>query len=326
MVTRVKGSSILIADLLGAVSLNDLGPQNTDVTAGINAALLANKPIIIPVGTWLFSGAVLPANAIVIGMGNKSILKLKDGGNAIGFSVGSNCLLKDFVYDGNKINQVGNSLHGFNIVDSVRSVLSGVSATNVKGSGFFVSGTAAEVDIINCEATGYFESGIKVTAGLDISIINPSVHDSDVAATGDGIALASNGNTVTGVVINTAKIKDITGRGIALVGNGARNVSEVAIVAPRITNTTSHGIHAINADSVTVQGGITKTCNGDGIRLEGDVQNCRVMVHTAHANTGYCIREVVQGTTPNNNGFIYSNVAGNGNNVVTKLGAASYVV
>lgn len=326
MITRVKGSVLSELDMTNVVSLKDLGPENTDVTTAANAALQAGQVLLVPIGTWLHKGLVVPNGGSIIGMGPRSVLKLADGANAISVAVGSNCALKDFCIDGNKVNQTGLSLTGVDLSGATQTTVVNVSVKNSKGSGFAISNGASELELINCSVTGYLDSGIKVTYGSNISIINPTIFNGDAAATGDGISLASNGNLISGVLISTPKIKDIPNRGITFIGNGARNVINSIVISPRIINPTGHGIHMLNADSNTIQGGLTSNCGGDGVRFEGDVQNCYAATHVAKNNVGYGLREIVLGSTPNNNGLIYNRSMLNGNNAITKVGAASFVV
>lgn len=326
MITRVKGSSFNVLDIEGAVSLLDLGPVNTDITTALQAILTAGTPVIVPVGTWRFSTLTLPAGTIMYGLGPKSILKANDLANAINLTVGSNSVLQNFVIDGNKVNQVGSNFHGIDLTNAAGVRMLDVGCINHKGCSFNIAGTASEIEIVGGYASGYTDSGFKVAAGNNISFIACRVASSDAAATGDAFAIASNGAAISGIIIDDAVVQTITGRGIALIGNGSKNVTDVSITNSRIQAPSSHGIHMINVDSANVIGGVTKAASGDGVRLEGDVQNCRIVTHISKSNVGFGMREIVSGSTPNFNGLIYSTLAGNGNNTITKVGASSYIV
>lgn len=326
MVTRVKGSTIDYEDVTGAVSLQDMGPAGTDISTKLLAALAAGKAIFIPIGTWLFGGATLPVNSVIIGMGAKSVLKVRDTGNSTGFVVNSGCYLKDFVIDGNKVNQVGSGFNGLDLNNSIRSRIDNVTSINAKGSGFVLSGASSENELKDCTATGYTESGFRIVASTNDSIINPHVYSSDAAATGDGIAITSGGNSITGLLVESPKIKSITGRGIALVGLATRNVSDVIISCPRIISTSNHGIFMTLVTGISVQGGFAKMGSADGVRLEGDAQGCRILNFISRGNASYGFREVTNGVAPNFNGFIYCQPGTNGNDVITKVGANSFIV
>ncbi len=326
MITRVKGSVFNTFENMGFVSVKDMGPENTDISVPLAAALAAGYPIYVPVGTWLVGSISVPANGIIMGNGVKSVLKAKDLLNATVLSIGINCLLQDFLVDGNKNNQVGSGFHTIDLTNSTDTELIGVTSKDAKGNGFYIAGTANEVELFQCAATGFIDSGFKVAAGTNISLIAPKAYSSDAVATGDGIAIASAGLAVSQVTISDPVCKSNAGRGISLLGNGSKNVTDVSITNPRCVNNVSHGLHAINADRCSVTGGLLSTNGGDGLRIEGDVQNSRFTAVNSRANVSFGIREVTAGSTPNLNGYIYSICTGNGNNTITKLGAGSYIV
>jgi hypothetical protein len=327
MITRVKGSVLSTADNVGYVSTFDMGPQNTDITAALLAALTAGSPVSVGVGTWLFTTLAVPDGSIIIGAGEKSVLKQKDLTNAPAISVGSNCLLYDFMLDGNKVNQVGLNFHGFTFNNSVDSQGVQLYAQSVKGSSFRITGAAtSEVHLLDCSSTGHTESGILVDSGANISLVNSRILTSDAIATGDGISIASNGLAISNVTIQAPIVRNQTGRGIALIGNGSKNVTSVAVTNPRVANCVNSGIHLVNADGCAVIGGMSNNNGIDGVRIEGDVQNCRIAQVNARNNTQFGQREVVAGSTPNLNTFIYGITSGNGTNAITKVGASSVVL
>ncbi len=326
MTTRIKGSVFRTVDVAGYVSTHDLGPENTDITAALQAALLAGLAVCVTAGTWLVGAITIPAGSVIFGDGPKCVLKTKDNTNAVLFTVGANSLLAGFAIDGNKVNQVGTGLHSVNVAGVAGVTCSQLVVQNTKGSGIAVTGAASNATIQVCDISGFTESGIMVAQGTGINLLAPNVHDSDVGATGNGISIASIGSAITGVAIEAAVVRNVTGRGIALLGNGSRNVSSVSVMNARVSSCTSHGVHLLNADSCVVSGGVVNANAGDGIRLEGDVQNCRMVTPISRSNTGFGLREVTSGTSPNFNGLIYGVVNGNGSDVITKVGASSYIV
>jgi hypothetical protein len=326
MTTRPRGITLAAFDMLGAVSTEDMGPRGSDITAAFAAALLAGTPVFVPFGSWYISQLTLPANSTIIGMGPGSVLKAKAGANATTMTVGSNCYIDGFTVDGNKNAQAGGGFNCIEIAGAQNVTINDVVAKDARGSGFVVSGGCDGLAINTCTATGYTESGFKFINGTNISVINPRAIDSDPAATGDGIAITSDGATVSNIHLVDPIADNVNGRGIALIGNGSRNVTDILITGPQVFKTTSHGIHMMSADSITIQGGYAKSCSGDGIRVEGDVLNSRVFSMQVKSNLGTAIREIVSGSTPNYNGLIYNVVANNGSNAITKVGANSFIV
>lgn len=327
MITRVKGSTFRTVDNFAFVSLADLAPQNTDVTTLITAQFALGNPIFVPVGTWNISGISVPDNGIIFGLGEKSILKQIVTANTVAVTVGSNCLVQNFLVDGNKANQVGTGFHGFLFANSVDSQGIQLYAKNCKGSGFKISGAAvSEVQLIECASVGHTESGFLVDSGSNIALIAPRATLSDAVATGDGIAIASNGTVITNVTIADPISRNQAGRGISILGNGSKNVTSVSVSNPQVSNNTGNGIHLINVDGASVLGGMSNNNGIDGLRIEGDVQNCRFAQFNCRNNVAFGAREVVSGSTPNFNGLIYGITSGNGNNTITKVGASSYVV
>lgn len=322
----VKGVTWNTSTNGGYVSLEDIALRGTDATAAIAAVLTVGIPLYIPIGEWLITSLSIPANSIIYGSGGQSRLKLKDVSNSSILTVGTGSTLSNFRLDGNKLNQVGSGLHGIICTGVSNVILTSVNVINCKGSSYYVTGASDSVVLNTCTTSGWTESGIKVDSATNILLSDARCFSSDVAATGDGISIASNGAAITNVTITGAMVKNNTGRGIALLGNGSKNVTNVSIVNSMVVSNTSHGIHMINTDSCTVTGGTVISNGADGIRLEGDVQNCRINVPVTKANTTFGLREVVAGSTPNFNGLIYAVCSGNGNNTITKVGASSYIV
>lgn len=325
MNTKVKGSVFSSVDNTGMVSLLDLGPRGSDITIPMLAALAAGNPILIPSGQWLIKRINLPANAVIIGQGQSSILKVKDITNQLAIAVGSNCELVNFVVDGNKANQIGNDFHTFDLSNATRSRLTNVHSKNAKGCGFYLA-NVNQVDLNQCTAEGYVDSGFKLASGTKVSLIAPKAYDSDNTSIGDGIALVSNGAALSDVTITNPMVFNVSGRGMSFIGNGARNVSNVSVVNPRVSNSFGYNIHLFNVEAISIIGGVNSNSGNDGLLVEGDVQYCRIAEHSSHNNIGFGIREITSGSTPNNNGFAHNISLGNGNNVITKVGVNSYVI
>jgi hypothetical protein len=325
MTTRVKGVSINTIDLCGAISTADMGPQNTDITAQMTAALLAGTPILISAGTWIVSQITLPSGSTIIGFGPRSILKAKDNANVTTVTVGDSCFLSNFAIDGNKNNQSAGGVNGIDFSLANKSKAENVTVTNTQGSGFVVSNNTDGLVLTNCNANNYTESGFKIVSGSDLTLLVPRAVNSDPIATGDGISIISDGSTISNVHLINPVVKTNNGRGIAVIGNGARNVSDITISAPKVSYSNNYNIHILSADTVIINGGFSKNSATDGVRIEGDVINCRFNSMSIKNNAGYGIREVINGATPNYNGFIYNIVASNGNNAVTKVGANSFI-
>lgn len=330
MVQKCKRSSWDAKDNLGYVSLFDMGAigdGSTDDTAAIVAALATGFAVFVPVGTFLTGSVTIPANTIMFGVGDQSKLKLKPLANSIAISVGSGSALSSFQLDANGVNQVGSGLHGIQFLNSYDSTAVSVTVTNPKGDGFNFTGlTTSKTAVHLCKATGYTENGFRVSAGSNVLMANCTALSSDAAATGDGFAISSNGTAISNITLSAPTSRNNTNRGISVIGNGSKNVTSVSIASPIVSANGSHGIYMTNADSVVVNGGYSNSNTGDGVRLEGDVQNCRLTTVMAMGNTGFGQREVISVSTPNYNGFIYGVTGANGNNVITKLGASSYVV
>ena len=330
MTTRVKGSSYTTLDNVGYISLGDIGVGDgtTDNTAAIIAALATGVALYIPAGTFITGPITVPAGATIFGIGVKSILKLKPTSGLPMLTCGSNTQLSTFAIDGNKSNQVSSALHGVIFNNAVTSGALNLTIYNTKGDGINITGVSTSgVNIISCSVTAFTKNGVTVEAGVNISLVNVGTSNSDIAAApGDGIALVSTGNTIQRAMVNSCTSSGNIGRGIALVGNGSRNVKNITITGAICTGNTSHGLHVLTAEKVTITGSLSGANTGDGIRLEGDVQSSRVTTCVTDTNSGFGIREVVAGSTPNLNGLIYNVALGNSSDVITKVGAGSFVV
>ena len=337
MITRVKLSSLSTQDFLGYVTFTDIsgvaGDGVTDCSAGWVTAMALNVPLFIPPGTFLLTPSTMPANAVVFGTGKSSILKLKSsasGSSGPLLSVSSGVVLKELALDGNKVGQINNTCHGVLAAGNIASCFQDLTIYNTYGDGINISGASTSgIKIINCDIYGFAKTGITVENGVNVLINNTNTYSSDPGANpGDGLAIAPiiGGAVINGVSITDCLSRNNVGRGVAVVGFGSKNVSNVTINGVQTANNNSHGIHLLTTQQVFVAGCVARNNAQDGIRLEGDVQNSRVSESCADTNTVFGIREIVAGSTPNLNGLVYNVAAGNGNNTITKVGASSFVI
>lgn len=327
-IQKVTGMVWDASDNLGYVNLSDLVAADgvTDAAPFILATLTAGSVLYVPPGTFVSTGIVFPANSQVFGAGDKSVIKLKDGTNTPLVTLGSGSKLRNFRVDGNKANQTVSGSHGILVTAATDSHLEDVSVINAKGDGINVAGVSAGVSIKNSIVTGCTVNGIRIESGSNIALLGCITHTSDAAASGDGIAVSSAGLAVDKVTITGCISRANVGRGISMLGSGSRNVTGVTISNCNVSNNSSHGIHAINAEACSITGGSVTTNTLDGIRFEGDVQYCRVAGAIVRTNVVFGVREVISGSTPNNNGFTYIMTRANGNDVVTIVGGASFKI
>lgn len=334
MTTKPKGSSWNSVDNLGYVTITDagcIGDGVTDNTAAMNAVLALGKPVFIPVGVFLCGPITVPANTLMFGGGSTAVIKLKGSSVSSMLTIGSGTVLDNFAVDGNKASMSNPNLHGVVIANAANVQLKNLTITNTSGDGINITGAAPTgIKIKGCEISGFTKNGITLDNGTNVLIESCITAVSDiVAAPGDGISLAVGavGYSTNLVTISDCISRNNSGRGIAVVGAGSKNVSNVTIKGSLVSANTGHGIHLLTAQQVLVNGCIAKSNNGDGIRLEGDVINSRISECIADSNAGFGIREIIAGATPNNNGLIYSVAVGNTtSNVITKIGAGSFVI
>ena len=330
MVTKVKGSTFYTADNVGYANIQDYGarPDGTTIcTAAIVLAFATGLPVFVPAGTFLTRAFSIPANGTLFGVGNASVLKQAVIGNAILVTINNGASIKDITIDGNKTNQVGTNLHGVQFSNSVASKASGINVINTNGDGINITGVSTNgVLLSNCTTTGYLGNGITVDSGSNVVMDSCIAYTSDVTASpGNGINISSNGTAVAKVAIMACRTSNNVGSGIVLKGNGSKNVTDVTVMGSISSNNSINGVYLLNADRCILSGVVSNTNTNDGFRLEGDVQNCRVAECVANSNVAFGFREVVSGSTPNFNGFIYETCTGNGNNTITKVGANSSV-
>jgi hypothetical protein len=331
MVTKVKIASFDTADNLGFADIVNYGARSdgiTDCTAAITAAQATGLPVFIPAGTFLCSAFTLGTGNSLFGVGRKSILKQIVAGNSIFITLSSNTTVADLVIDGNKTNQTGTNLHGLRIASITDVALNNITVKDTKGDAINISGTGTSgVSLVETTVTGYTASGFAVRSGNNISFTDCDAVVSDVVASpGDGFSIASDGNEINTVTLTACNSVSNVGRGFALVGNGTKNVIDVIANGCIAKANSLHGFNAILTERVTYSSCNAKSNLQDGFRLEGDVQNSRLTTCTANGNSTFGFREVISGSTPNLNYFIYSLSTNNGTNTVTKVGAGSVIV
>lgn len=335
MITRVKGSVFSLEDSFNFVSLTDpqigaVGDGITDNTAAITFALTLGLPIFIPSGVFLTSGLIFPSDVILFGVGTASKLKLKTSSNTPLIQCSGNIDFSSFYLDANKSAQIGSGLHGIILSNGTGAVIDNIKVINSLGDGINITGSSTlGVNLSTVMISGATKNGITIEAGTDISLSQVKTFNSDaISSPGDGISLAptSSGALISEVSISNCRSRNNTGRGLSIVGNGGRNVSDVNISGGSFSFNASHGIHVFTAQAVTINGVNIKNNSGDGGRLEGDVIYSRVSECVFNTNMGTCLREVTTGATPNFNGLIYNAAVGNGSNTVVKVGASSFIV
>lgn len=336
MITRVKGSVFSTQDNLNYVNVTDLGAVGdgaTDDTAVFNTALAIGLPVFVPAGTFVVSGLVLSnANAILFGAGSCSVLKLKNATAAPVITVtAAGVEIKDIKIDGNKANQASVAATGIAISNTSNVRVRNVLISNTYGDGVSITGAATlGVYLTAVAVTGFATNGIKIENGTNIHLDSCVTYSSDlVAAPGDGISILP---TLPGASINLVTLlgcesRSNVGNGILVSGFGSKNVDNVVISGCIANNNTSNGIKLVTTEQALISSCIAKSNNGDGVRLEGDVVYSRITNSVADSNAGYGIREVVAGSTPDNNTLHYNVARSNvTSNVITKVGAASVVV
>ena len=331
MTTKVKKSTWDTVDNLGYVSILDTGAKGdgvTDDTAALNAALATGLPVYIPPAIFVIGSVSVPANSVLFGQGNNSILKMKVTNDAQLLAVGSGSKLSNFAIDGNKSNQTTANCHGILVTSAVDTVLSDISVLDTKGDGINITGAGtSNVMLRDCVVTGFTRNGILVETGDVVTLDGCYGGYSDVVASpGNGISISSNGATVSSVTLVNCVARNNVGSGFVLAGNTSKNVTECAVVACQSVSNVTHGFHMVTAERNILSACVAKSNGGDGFRLEGDVQHSRLATNSAYNNGSFGIREVIAGSTPNYNGFTYSVTRTNGNDTVTKVGANSTVV
>ena len=338
MVTVARGSAWSCYENFNYINIKDspygaLGDGLTDDTAAFVAALaVSGVPVFVPPGTYVVSTLALPNSKKLFGCGYSSVLKLKDTTNAPLLTATSIAALNlvDLMLDGNKANNTGTTVDILYLSGATQCLLSNILLYNALGSGIRIDGSAEYITLDNIISTGQVRNGITIENAANIDITSPRIYSSDVAAyPGDGIALApaAAGNLVTNVRISGGVIQSCVGRGIAVAGYGGQNVTNSSVTGTTVKSNTSHGIHLLTTKQVMVCNAIAASNGGDGFRLEGNTTQSNITNGIADTNTGYGVREIISGSTPNYNGFIGCKAVGNvGSNTITKVGANSTIV
>lgn len=335
MVTKVKKSTFNSQDNLGVVSLTDylaIGDGVTDNTAqilaAIAAAIAAGYPLLVPAGVFITSPITMPSNLFILGDGDNSVLKLKSGSTAALLTANANCRITNLKLDGNKSAVSGSSVHGVAITSIANVKVVRATIINTLGDGINITGTITDnVVVHSCSITGFTRNGISWEAGTNVRIFDNSIRDSDVVASpGIGLSVSSTGNVVKSGIVTHCYSNNNAGGGYAFAGNGSKNVTNISVVGCFAVGNIGNGFRISTAERVILSGCVATNNTIDGYRLEGDVQNTRLVTCVADTNTSFGIREVVAGATPNYNGFLHCVVTGNGNNTITKVGANSTIL
>jgi hypothetical protein len=213
------------------------------------------------------------------------------------------------------------------MVNSISSSLVDVLIQNTKGDSINITGASlSKVLVQSCRITSFTGSGITIQQGGSITLDCLDINRCDVAASpGVGVNIASAGSAASVVIVTNCKCTGLTGQGFLVKGLGTKNITDVTITGCVANSNTLSGFQLQTTERVTVSGCIANSNAVDGFRLEGDVQNSRINQCIANGNTSFGFREVVSGSTPNYNGFMYEVSTNNGTNTVTKVGANSQV-
>lgn len=333
MTTKTKGSTFNTVDVMGFVSIADKGaiPGGViDNTSAFIAALATGAPVFVPAGTWLTGAFTVPANAILFGCGPQSIVKAKNALATAFITMGAGSLIDLMCVDGNKVGQSIQTAHGIQASNAPDAVIRNSVLQHLAGDGVNASGnTTAGVTVFNTQILDYVKNGITFEDGFFNKAAECTIWPSDGAASpGIGIALAptSSGALIQEAQILNNRIRGNTGRGIALLGFGGKNVQDCTLQGNRVRGSTGHGYHFLNTQRNIAVGNSADSCGGDGMRLEGDVLRCRIGMNSFASNTGTSLREVTAGASPDYNGLIYNVAQSNGSDAVVKVGANSFII
>lgn len=333
MVTKAKGSSWNSLDNLGYANIKDygaVGDGTTDCTTAIAAAIATGYPVFVPTGTFLATTIALATSTKLFGTGPNSILKVKNATNdcILTLSGLTGVEISHLSLDGNKANQSGVAANGIEVTGSGGIVLSDLYIYNTLGDGILVDGDSTTVVLDQVAINGFVKNGFHFADASKIIISNCIAYSSDAAASpGDGFAFAAAaaGDALFQVTANNCISRSNVGRGFSFLGSGSKNVYDATLSGCIAANNTSHGFHLLTTKQILLGGSIAFTNGGDGFRLEGDTVDSRVLHCTASTNTGFGIREIVSGSTPDRNDLVGMVSTGNGTNTVTKVGGSSLI-
>lgn len=333
MTNKVRASTLDLANILGIVSVKSYGATGdgvTDDTTAINLALASGYSVLFPAGTYLVSPIVLAIGVNILGTGKDSVIKLKAASSSAVITCGGNNVVENLAINGNKSAQSGSGTHGIAISGSDTVLIANVFITDTLGSGVVISGAAGNISVSQTEVTEFTVSGITITGGQKISVVDSSIYTSDVAAfPGDGISLSPSTTTdsITGVNLAGNTISGNLGRGIVLAGYNSQNVSANSIVNNVVVSNSSTGIYLGATTKNTLVGNVSKSNGNDGFKLEGNATYNTLTANVADTNGAYGFREVTLGSTPDYNKF-YGNMPRSNvtSDVETTVGANSTVV
>lgn len=330
MVTNTKLTTWKLQENTGSISITDYGCSTssannfTAFNTAMAAAIAAGVTLYIPEGVFLSSEITLTAGIKIDGVGTLKLAVFTAANSVLIAS--NNCMIKNITLDGNSAAAPPGNFHCLNILNT-NVFIDSVTLINSKGDALLITGTPTDIEIDNVTVINNGGNGITVTGGIGIDINNfQCISPNNAASPGIGISLTSTGNPIKNVSITNALIRNAKNNGIDVAGFGSRNVSNLCISGgTRVLDNTGNGIRITNAEEVLITAITVGTNTGDGIRIEGDAQQCRVLTCIANTNTGRGVSEVTTGATPNNNGYIYNVQVGNtGGNVTNLVGTSSF--
>lgn len=189
MVYRLNGTQV--DEPINALAWGAKGNGMSDDSDALNAILNAFQWVFLPAGTYLISKTIIiPDGVVVFGEGNSTKIQLASSFNLTGYpwrdsykypllNVGANCVLRDFLVNGDETlardqGQVGVLIHGDNTFceniftkninyfpDAWIGGESGYGTVNAPGYGMFILG-ADNVSVKNCSFVGNGYQGIGV--------------------------------------------------------------------------------------------------------------------------------------------------------------------
>ena len=332
MVTTTKLSTWKLQENIGSISITDNGCSVTSadnaiaLLATMNAAVAIGVTLIIPEGVFVTSPITVPANCKIDGVGT---LKLVSTANDYLLALSSGVMLMHVTLDGNNSAVSAGNKGCIKITGASNVFIDSVTINNPLGDGVYVTGASTNIEVDSVTVNNSARNGITVDSATGVDIINfQCTSPVNVAFPGIGISITSAGAAIKNINIAEALIRNAKSNGIDIVGSGSRNITNVTInPGVRVVDNTGNGIRVTNAEEIIINSIIVGTNTIDGIRIEGDAQNCRVTTCVANGNAGRGISEVVTTSTPNNNGFIYNVQVNNaGGNSTSIVGTSSFKV
>lgn len=331
MVTKSKGSTWDLGDNLVSISILDCGASqlSSDNSAAINTAIgivgSSGITVYIPDGVYLTAPLTLPTGIIFDGPGT---LKLAAGSVNYLITITGSVTLKNIVLDGNNVQVSGGNYGVIAIVGANKVRLEDVVINNALSHGIYIGNASSNIELDGIRVINNLANGILIDSATGVDITNYRCTAPNATAfPGTAISLTSAGNPIKNISITNAVCVGAKGPGIDILGSASRNVTNISISGgTRCVMGSTHGIRINEAEEIIISGSVVANNSGDGIRIEGDTQNVRISTCIANTNTGTGISEVISGSTPNNNGFIYNVQVGNGTNTTTLVGVNSFQV